>query len=347
MLKLSDIRKFHLELTEKCNARCPLCLRTNPRGLAPQPYIKNAELSLKDIRSFLPAPIKNQLKQVHLCGNYGDPIMAKDCLEIIDYLSSDQCAVSLSTNGAVKTEQWWSRLGKVLKRHPQSRVDFHIDGLKDTNSFYRRGSQFDRIMTNAAAFIRADGRANWEFIPFKHNEHQIETARDRSKKMGFARFTVKNSNRWFNNKKQKIAFISEQGETLFLEAPTSVYQPHLARSRTYDPDNRPSDPHISCLALREKEIYVSCEGLMYPCCWTARFARNIYLGRKTKDGFAALFKSFDGKTCFDLRQTTIETALNSEFFHQLEELWQKDEPAICYRKCAKQDQPTKVKLSHQ
>ena len=81
----NNVRRLHLELTEKCNAACPLCIRTNPDGLTPQPYIGNNELHLEDLRRFLNESIKKNLTDVHLCGTYGDPTMARDCLEIVDF----------------------------------------------------------------------------------------------------------------------------------------------------------------------------------------------------------------------------------------------------------------------
>ncbi len=344
IMTASRIRRVHLELTEKCNARCPLCLRTNPNGLSAQPYIQANELSLGDIHRFFPERIKNRLASVHLCGNYGDPIMASQCGEIADYLSSPGCAVSLSTNGGVRSLRWWADLGKTLKRNPDSRVDFHIDGLADTNAYYRRGTRFDRIVENAVSFIEAGGRANWEFIPFRHNQHQIEAAREMSKELGFERFTVKKSNRLFSEKKPAIPFTDRAGKPCILEAPTVDYKPDLAQNRMPVSSRSEQNQEITCLSLEKKEIYISCEAILYPCCWTARFARNIYLGRATRDGFSPLFYEFDGNTVFDLRQTDLETALESDFFHRLNALWKEHQPAICYRKCGKKDQPAKVKL---
>ncbi len=37
----TDVNSVHLELTDKCNAACPMCMRTNPSGLKPQSFIKN------------------------------------------------------------------------------------------------------------------------------------------------------------------------------------------------------------------------------------------------------------------------------------------------------------------
>jgi MoaA/NifB/PqqE/SkfB family radical SAM enzyme len=337
------IRRLHLELTEKCNAACPLCLRTNPNGLTAQSYIGTRELRLDCLQKSLPLAFREDLIDVHMCGSYGDPIIARDCLEIADLLCTNFCAISLSTNGGARSAKWWSELGKILNRNPRSRVDFHIDGLADTNSFYRRNTQFSKIMDNANAFIEAGGQANWEFIPFKHNEHQVEKIRELSQKMNFSRFTIKKSNWMFSKDRPAISFTDEKDNTLYLEAPSSQYKPDKSRSRvSVLPDS--GKKGIQCLALFNKELYISCESIVYPCCWTARRAREIYLGRKTKDGFSTLFKEHDGRNTFDLKQHTLETMLQSVFFHKLSECWNTGSPPVCYKKCVLKDQPDKVKF---
>jgi len=342
----SEISQIHLELTEKCNAACPICLRTESRGLHPKPYIGKQELTLPDIKRFFTPTIRDQLQEVHMCGSYGDPIMARDCLEIARYFSTEKCEVSISTNGSARGVKWWAELGRVLCKSRNSRVDFHIDGLADTNSFYRRNTHFDKIIDNARAYIHSGGRANWEFIPFKHNEHQLEEARKLSISLGFHRFTVKKSNWMFSKGKTKIPFSTASGKQYYLEAPSDSQRPKPLKDRPQDVFSGPATKSIQCLARQNKEIYVSCEGIVYPCCWTARYGRDIYLDRKTVDGFSTLFKQHDGRRHFNIRTHSLEQILQSDFFAQLAKKWKNREPAVCYRKCWKRDQAEKIKIDN-
>ena len=70
------------------------------------------------------------LKKVFLCGNYGDPTSARECLEILRYLreGNPQMEVGMHTNGGARTEEWWSDVGKLMKG--KSYVRFAIDGLE-------------------------------------------------------------------------------------------------------------------------------------------------------------------------------------------------------------------------
>ena len=53
MYDYNDIKTVHLEITEKCNAACPMCAR-NINGGEDNPWLQNAELSLNDIVTIFP-----------------------------------------------------------------------------------------------------------------------------------------------------------------------------------------------------------------------------------------------------------------------------------------------------
>lgn len=54
MYRYEDIRQVHLELTDKCNAACPQCGRSDHGGPV-NPHLALTELSLQDVRRiFLP-----------------------------------------------------------------------------------------------------------------------------------------------------------------------------------------------------------------------------------------------------------------------------------------------------
>ena len=345
-MDLQNFTRVHLELTEKCNAACPLCLRTNPDGLKKQKYIGNNELNIDDIANIFTPYIRDRLIAVHLCGTYGDPIMAKDCQKIVASLSTPTCAVSMSTNGSARDTGWWAGVGEAMSSSGESRVDFHIDGLADTNSFYIQNTSFEKIIANAEAFIKAGGNANWEFIPFKHNEHQIEKAHQLSKKLGFKRFTLKKSNWMFTPERPRIRFITHEGEECFLEAPSVRFLPSTKKNRLAMAAIPLDNSAIHCFTMKKSEIYISCECLLYPCCWTARHGRNIYLGRKEQDGFSSLFYHYQGKETFNLRKNRLEDVLKSKLFHDLENLWRDLKPKVCYRKCGLKNQPEKTKIDN-
>ena len=56
-------------------------------------------------------------------------------------------------------------------------VVFGIDGLEDTSHIYRVNTSFKKVIENAEAFIKQGGLGTWQFIVFKHNVHQLESAK--------------------------------------------------------------------------------------------------------------------------------------------------------------------------
>ena len=135
-----------------------------------------------------PASFIKQLQKIYMCGNYGDPMVAKDTLEIFQFFRETEPSLFLSmfTNGSGRSSPWWKNLAKTIDE-----VHFSIDGLEDTNAIYRRGTHFQKIMESAESYISAGGKAIWDYIVFHHNEHQVEKASQLAKKIGFKKFVVK------------------------------------------------------------------------------------------------------------------------------------------------------------
>ena len=111
-----QLRGVHLELTDQCNAACPQCAR-NDGGGATNPLLPLVQLSLADVQAILPPTLLRQLRRVMLCGNYGDPIMARDCKETLAWMHcvSPDTRLSMHTNGGARSTRWWRELGGVMR----------------------------------------------------------------------------------------------------------------------------------------------------------------------------------------------------------------------------------------
>ena len=217
-----------------------------------------------------------------MCGNYGDPMVARDLLPIIGYFRDvSECCISLNTNGSVRDPAWWSELGRLLDR-PGDDIKFGIDGLADTNAIYRRNTSFDRIIRNAESFIAAGGTAKWEYLVFRHNEHQIDAARAMADDLGFKGFRLKRTGQFYNNRLRRVvdqhpvinrdgtlAYVIEppQGQQYQNEA-TTHHQVLIERYGSFDAYLDATE--IACKAVAESSVYVSARGLVFPCCWTGQ-----------------------------------------------------------------------------
>lgn len=260
-----------------------------------------------------------QLQKMYMCGNYGEPIMAKDALDIFEYFryNNPYMSLDLHTNGGARTSDWWRDLASVLY-NDSSKVIFSFDGLHDTNDIYRKYVNWDIAMNSARNFIEAGGNAVWSFLVFKHNEHQVEEARALSEKMGFKQFVAKKSARF-----------KQQQEHPYLQMPTNpLYQNEtLAHVNDINFDTT----EIDCMVKELGNIFVSARGLLFPCCWVA----GIYSG----DGPEV--KKFYGDFNFnDLNKHSIEEIFKSGIFDRIEQSWSCGSVAegklkVCARNCSK------------
>ena len=187
MFDRNNVRTLHMETSTVCNAACPMC----PRESDPFFDKKNdaTSLSLAKVKEIFDNDFIKQLNYMFMCGNYGDPAAAPDCIEIFRHFRSvnNNITLGMNSNGSLRNEKWWSELGSILSKNNDN-CYFGIDGLRDTNHIYRVNTNYDKIMKNAKAFIEAGGKAYWKFLVFEHNEHQVEEAKELSKLMGFTGF---------------------------------------------------------------------------------------------------------------------------------------------------------------
>ena len=270
MLKLHDIKQIQIELTTRCNARCPMCMR-NYRGMDYNNGYPETELRLADIKHIFPPEFLKQIKRVVFNGNLGDFGLAKDGLEIVEYLVDNNIQrIHISTNGSMRTPEWWARLAL-----PGVQIGWGIDGLSDTHSLYRQDTNWDTIIKNATAFIQAGGRAIWRFIPFDHNRHQMAECEELSKKLGFFKFDNIDGGRdrgpVYNRDGSFSHWIGNRGpdETASPPPIDAMLESHVTwfNSKTIQHPKDNADLTIGCNHYRQTELYVAADGTVYPCCY--------------------------------------------------------------------------------
>ncbi|MAF79217.1 MAG: hypothetical protein CME63_06395 [Halobacteriovoraceae bacterium] len=331
MFKLENIKQIHLEITDRCNASCPQCAR-NILGGKENPHLSQTELSLEDIKKIMPPDIVRHIRRVFMCGNYGDPGVARDTLEVFQYLreTNPDMNLGMNTNGGMRTPAWWGELAKVIDGRGD--IKFGIDGLQDTNHLYRRNVSFDRVMANIQSFIDNGGRAVWEYIVFAHNEHLVEKARELSQKMGFEKFTVKKTGRFFSNTKLKGKERQEvhnlQGEVeYYLEKPqnpdfqNSSLQKEQSLVREFGSlENYLNQTEVACKTSKEGSIYISSQGFVFPCCWTGN---QLYLwyNRPRSSEIWKLLERSGGVELIDAKIHKLGDILEGEFFSQVQKSW--------------------------
>ena len=198
MYRYQDIKIVHYEITQRCQAACPMCDR-NVNGGKDSPHITNAELTLSDAKRIFDVDFIKQLKTFYMCGNLGDPCVSNYAGEGFRYFrhANPKMWLGMNTNGGARLDYFWEDLADL-----DVVVTFSIDGLEDTNHLYRQNVRWDKVERSYKAFIGAGGRARWDYLIFDHNEHQVEEARQLAKDMGVTEFFAKEA-LGFSNSKDK------------------------------------------------------------------------------------------------------------------------------------------------
>lgn len=281
---MRKIKVLHLEPTDVCQLACPACAREIDTTFNKR---QQHHLTIDQIRKCLTDTQIKKLEKMYMCGVYGDPAAGKYTLDIYRWFRTlnPNIALGMNTNGALQTTFWWHELGTMLKQQ-QDFVVFSIDGLEDTNSVYRVNSNWGKLMSNVEAFISAGGRAHWDMLVYKHNQHQVDACEQLARDMGFKWFRVK---------------VSRRPLTKGLEAPTSWIVPLFVPGK------------ISCSVKKENSIYIDAQGKVYPCCWQP--------GKETD--FKAIQLSWKSstpnQTCFNTCSTNQEkTTFSSQWQREVE-----------------------------
>ncbi|MFT5658719.1 MAG: MoaA/NifB/PqqE/SkfB family radical SAM enzyme [Gammaproteobacteria bacterium] len=355
-----EVRIIHLELTHRCNAACPMCAR-NVYGGADNPSMPLSELTLADIKKILLPDFVAQLKRVYACGNYGDPMVARDCLEVFRYLREQgpELNLCMHTNGSGRRAKWWSDLANIMKQGPHY-MRFGIDGLEDTNHLYRRGTDWKTIMRSAEAFIAAGGQAEWDFLVFEHNEHQVEEARKLAFDMGFSDFFVRKTGRFImegeletsdryqvQDKKGQFEYWLEQPKNPNYLNPAfsdlgQVKKTHGSYQNYLD------EVDIKCkVGGKKRKIYLSAQGYVMPCCWLgATYSESDNPERRQ---FANLVDKHGGKQALDAKLHGLEKVIEGPLFQsEIPKSWNLESVeagklAICAKTCGAEYDP----LDHQ
>jgi MoaA/NifB/PqqE/SkfB family radical SAM enzyme len=319
-INAEKVNLLHVEPTTRCNASCPGCPRNNCG------FGIREDLILDDIEPDVVIDVAKQfpyLRVVHLCGNLGDPIAYKHLNSLIDKIiiqneyfwnefdsgrsiePQHHWHVNIQTNGSLRSIKWWQDLGRkcdkyLLRLH---KITFGIDGLEDTNHIYRQATNFNKIIDNAKAFIDAGGNAWWQFLVFKHNEHQVEEARQLAKDIGFSNFYTKEP--WFTK-----AYHWKTGEKFYLEPGTMFINADLQRPNDMYEESKFEEVEVmktdntyikteNCMHIdidgdetNNYSMFQSVNGSVMPCC---HFSNNFSYKEKYDIKTLDIKKEFENK----------------------------------------------------
>lgn len=305
-IKIDNLNTINAELSNYCNSACPMCPRFDFDLNLVKPITNNAHTTLEIIKDKIGAKALSNLKRFYSCGVLGDGAMNPECVEIYDHVKSAGTSITaLHTNGGARDTDFWKALAQT-----GTRVWFAIDGLEDTNHLYRRNVKWNKLIENVQAFVEAGGEAHWDFLVFKHNQHQLVETETLSKKLGFKSFNKKDTTRWddFDSEGNWISReIIQVGDYALEKVDRESEAMGLAVTQKTKSNDTFATRKINCWSYHnsKSEIYLAANGEVSPCCWLGDLktheAKNII-----KD-YASI----------NINYNTLEDILNGEFFREL------------------------------
>lgn len=279
MIEINQIKIVHVEASSRCNSRCPMCSRFTSNGFV-QPALNETDLTGEVFYKLFTKEFTSQLEHVYFSGVYGDPCLNKLLPEFVNYLMDNGCkSVSIDTNGGYRSEDWWARLARQYVT-----INFAIDGAdNETLNKYRIGVVYDKVYANMKAFVAAGGHAQWNFIVFKHNEHQVEIAKQLALDVG-AKFRLKITQKFRGRKNHKVMIDGVQQHMLEPPNQESFRHPNVGtvehipisifKYADYSKLSHLNGNKVSCKIQQRQEIYLTSTGLLMPCCYLATYTHD-------------------------------------------------------------------------
>lgn len=238
--------------TSYCPLRCPGC----PTGL--RLGLRKPHMLEWELYKCLIDEIGDYLFDIELY-NWGEPLIHKQTPEFIRYAKSKDIKVVVHTNLSIDLSDEYIR---NLVRSGLDELIASVDGATQaTYEKYRRGGNLSLVRNNMQR-IQAEKRALgfkapeiiWKFLVFKHNEHEIATAKTTYKDWGADGFISTGGFIEYNMLEGGFAYSS-----IPEYAPPSKCQGQ-PRSKT---DHKIRPPRCSFLY---EALTLNADGSVSPCC---------------------------------------------------------------------------------
>jgi radical SAM protein with 4Fe4S-binding SPASM domain len=266
--------KISIESGNLCNLRCPLC----PTGQQDK-SAKKGFLSFDIFKKVIDEIGKN-LTMIRLY-KWGEPMLNKDLLRMIQYAKERGIDIKISTNLSMKMED--DQI-EALLRAGLEKIYISSNGASSKSYLkYHVGGDFDLVMDNMKRLVQkkreipgCHTQLVWLFHVFKHNEHEIDAAKELSQKIGI---------------KIKISPMRpDMGKEVF-----ETTQKALERDKEWIPSNpeytvasTKRQKRIGCI-LPWTETMINWDGSVLPCC--AVYSEKYAFGNILENSFEQIWNN--------------------------------------------------------
>jgi MoaA/NifB/PqqE/SkfB family radical SAM enzyme len=189
-------------------------------------WLPLVQWDLAKFKKAFPARTINRYKKLEFCGTYGDPVMAKDLLDIVRYvlINTNDTQVFINTNGGIRSEQWWKDLGELGQSYKafsnnwqRLTVMFDVDGItQEMHAKYRQNTNLEKVKQNIKAYCDTGAAASVYVVVFKHNQDYMHDIEEMVKELGVTGEVYFQESQRFHTD-TKFTFINADGEYETLE----------------------------------------------------------------------------------------------------------------------------------
>ena len=179
---------LEIEPTTSCNLRCPQC----PSGL--REFTRNT--GMLDLPLYKKIIDETHQELVWLILYFqGEPFLNKQFLEFVKYAAQKNIYTATSSNAHYFTDD----MARATVESGLDRLIISIDGTtQDTYGKYRIGGNVEKVIegTERLLFWKKKLKSKtphiiWQFIVFKHNEHQLPEIKKFAKQVGVNELGIK------------------------------------------------------------------------------------------------------------------------------------------------------------
>ncbi len=238
-----------------CNLKCPLC----PTGRGDSSLVKGF-LTLKNFKNIFDQ-FKGRLKTVNLY-SWGEPLLNPEFFDIVRYIkrANKKIYVVTSTNLNIDDKSCMDNLISC----GVDELIVSCDGAgEDTYTQYRRGGDFNLVVRNMKYLsskrkeVLSVTRIVWNFLVFRHNEHEVEKARAMAEGIG-VEFRVGLMRTYM-----KDEILKPHKEAI---AKDIDWIPDKSEYSAYDKERLAPKKVIKTCRKPWQEITVNWNGEVFPCC---------------------------------------------------------------------------------
>jgi len=188
---------IRLEASSKCQLKCPSC--PTAKGINRDSVVGWGNLTLESFERFVRA--NPQICHIEI-SNWGEIFLNAELSAILK--SAHESGIELTVDNGVNFNSVRDDALEALVKYRVRSLTIAIDGATpESYREYRRGGDFDRVITNIRKLNELKRKhesrfplLTWQFVIFGHNEHELAQARETARSLGMRFATKLNVEGW-------------------------------------------------------------------------------------------------------------------------------------------------------